>query len=111
MGIIQAAYSFGYSGNLIDAETIASLGTKMAAIELGSLVSFTGRIKTYQEKNEITLEGCNRLVNWHELVIFRELTLSAYTNIFFKPCKLPFEVIERLKEYHHEITCGRKSKR
>ena len=54
--------------NLIDAGIVEEVGAKLAKAKLGALISFTGRIKTYKEKNELSVYGCHVLDSWKELV-------------------------------------------
>ena len=54
--------------NLLDPSIVEEVGARLSKARLGSLVSFTGRVKTYKEKNELTVEGCHVLDSWKELV-------------------------------------------
>ena len=64
--------------NFIDADVVAEIGAKMAQAKLGALVSFTGRIKTYKEKNELSVQGCHVLDSWKELVRLGVLMLWSH---------------------------------
>ena len=54
--------------NFTDPEIIEEIGAKLAKARLGSLVSFTGSIRTYKDKNELSVKGCHVLQSWKEMV-------------------------------------------
>ena len=68
-------------------------------------------MKTYLDKNELVIEGCNVVDSWKELVLFRSMTVNTYESSYFQPCHLPYRVTQILKDYFYEKKSGKKSRR